>query len=128
MKSLDIHIVDDSELTVRKLKKILEELGHTVIQVSSSGKNAIFDFSYIKPDLITMDITMPDMDGVMATKRLIEADPQIKIVMVTAVGEKSMVMDAIAAGAKGYVVKPIEIEKLKLAIRSAMANNKIKKR
>ncbi len=124
MKPLNIQIVDDSELTAKKLKQMLEKLGHHVIQVSSSGKVAIFDYSYVKPDVITMDITMPDMDGIEATRRLKEADKDVKIIMVSAVTEKDKVMDAIRAGAVGYVTKPIEIEKLKIAIKRAYQHGK----
>ncbi|MCJ8268995.1 MAG: response regulator [Psychrosphaera sp.] len=124
MKPLNIQIVDDSELTTKKLKQMLEKLGHDVIQVSSSGKVAIFDYSYVKPDVITMDITMPDMDGIEATRRLKAADKDVKIVMVSAVTEKDKVMDAIRAGAVGYVTKPIEIEKLEIAIKRAYLHGK----
>jgi two-component system chemotaxis response regulator CheY len=102
MKPLNIQIVDDSELITKKLKQLLEKLGHDVIQVSSSGKVAIFDYSYVKPDVITMDITMPDMDGIEAIRRLKAADNDVKIIMVSTVTEKDKVMDAIRAGALGY--------------------------
>lgn len=124
---LKIHIVDDSDITQKKISQIIEKLGHKVIQTSSSGKNAIFDCSYVHADIITMDITMPDMDGVTATRRLLSSNPDLRIIMVTSVSQKDIVMDAIKAGAIGYVMKPIEPEKLALAFKQAMKKKPPKK-
>lgn len=119
MKPLKIQVVDDSALTVKKITKMLEDMGHEVIQVSNTGKTAVFDFQCWKPDLVTMDITMPDMDGITATKRIMEIDKNAKIVMITSHSQKQMVMDSIGAGALGYVMKPIDPEKLKESVERA---------
>ena len=127
MKSLNIQVVDDSPLTVKKITQMLESLGHKVVNVSATGKSAIFDYQYTKPDLVTMDITMPDMDGITATRRIIEMDKQAKIVMITSHSQKQMVMDSISAGALGYVMKPVDIDKLQEAVEKAYARATKKK-
>ena len=118
---LKIQVVDDSALTVKKIQKMLEDMGHEVVAVSATGKTAVFDYQYWKPDLVTMDITMPDMDGITATRRIKEMDKFAKIIMITSHSQKQMVMDSIAAGALGYVMKPIDPEKLKLSLEKAHA-------
>lgn len=113
MKSLKFMVVDDSNITIKKLTKMLEECGHKVVFVALTGQQAVDNYSVCKPDMVTMDITMPDMDGIEATRRIIEQDEDALIIMVTAHGQEQMVMDAIEAGARGYVLKPIKKEKLK---------------
>ncbi|MFT5162944.1 MAG: two-component system chemotaxis response regulator CheY [Alteromonadaceae bacterium] len=121
MKSLNIQVVDDSPLTVKKITQMLENLGHKVVKVSATGKSAVFDYQYTKPDLVTMDITMPDMDGITATRRIIELDKKARIVMVTSHSQKQMIMDSISAGALGYVMKPVDVDKLQATIEKAYA-------
>jgi len=111
-QSLKVLVVDDSMITIKKLEKLLVDIGHEVIQRSKTGLEAITHYEECTPDLVTMDITMPDMDGIEATKRILAKDPDALIIMVTSHGQENMVMDAIDAGAKGYVLKPIRIEKL----------------
>lgn len=127
MKSLNIQVVDDSPLTVKKITQLLENLGHNVVTVSATGKSAIFDYQYTKPDMVTMDITMPDMDGITATRRIMEMDKNAKIVMITSHSQKQMVMDSIAAGALGYVMKPVDIDKLQATIEKAYSRTVKKK-
>ncbi len=112
MRALNIMVVDDSNLTIKKMVKMIEDLGHRVVHVARDGRQAAEDYPGIRPDLVTMDITMPDMDGIEATRRILEKDPGAVIVMVTSHGQEQMVMDAIEAGAKGYVLKPVKMEKL----------------
>ncbi len=127
MKSLNIQVVDDSALTVKKITKMLEDMGHKIVSVSGTGKTAVFDYQYMKPDLVTMDITMPDMDGITATRRIMDIDKYARIVMITSHSQKQMVMDSIGAGALGYVMKPIDPEKLKASVEKAYAK-KLKKK
>lgn len=112
MKSLTIFVVDDSNLTSRKLSKMLEELGHRVVAVAPTGQQAVDSYLALKPDLVTMDITMPDMDGIEATRRILAMDKSALIIMITSHGQEQMVIEAIDAGAKGYVLKPVKKEKL----------------
>lgn len=112
MKSLRILVVDDSGLTVKKMAKLLEELGHQVVGMASTGQQAVDVYAEAAPDVTTMDITMPDMDGIEATRRILAVHPGACIVIVTSHGQEQMVMDAIEAGAKGYILKPVKQEKL----------------
>lgn len=112
MKALDIMIVDDSPLTSKKLQKIIEDAGHRVVKVCSDGREAVAAFPAIQPDLVTMDISMPEMNGIEATKAILALSPQALIVVVTAQGQEQMVIEAIEAGAKGYLLKPIRSEAL----------------
>ena len=105
-------MVDDSGLTEKKMAKLLEELGHQVVAMASTGQQAVDVYAEAAPDVTTMDITMPDMDGIEATRRILAVHPGACIIIVTSHGQEQMVMDAIEAGAKGYILKPVKQEKL----------------
>ncbi len=113
MRRLNIMVVDDSNITIRKMTKMLEDLGHHVTYAAVNGAKAVEEYERVRPDLVTMDITMPDMDGIEATRRIMAKDENAVIMVVTSHGQEQMVMDAIEAGAKGYVLKPVKPEKLK---------------
>ena len=104
---LKVLIVDDSLIVRNTLKQKFEDLGYEVVGLASSGKEAILLNSRLKPDLITMDITMPLMNGIEATQHILFEFPEVKILMITSHGEEDLVMDAIASGADGYLLKPI---------------------
>lgn len=116
MNALKVMVVEDSIITIKKLTLMLEGMGHRVVHTCNSGVQACSDYIQMKPDLITMDITMPDMNGIEATRNIVKDDQDAKILMVTSHGQEQMVMDAIEAGALGYVLKPIKEDKLKRAI------------
>jgi len=120
MTPLNIMVVDDSLLGQRKLITMIEGLGHAVIKCAGTGAEAVQFYKDVNPDLVTMDITMPDMNGIEATKIIKEKYSDAKILMVTSHAQKSMVIDALDAGACGYLIKPIEIAKLEEAINRAM--------
>jgi two-component system, chemotaxis family, chemotaxis protein CheY len=109
---LKVLIVDDSLIIRKKVSKILENLGHEVVFDATNGQEAIDAYAKYKPDLVTMDITMPDMDGITAVKHIIKDDKDAKIIMVTSHGQEDMVIKSIQAGAVGYILKPISDEKL----------------
>lgn len=117
MDSLRIMVVDDSSITIKKISQLLEQLGHEVVCSSKTGTEAIVNYKQYLPDLVTMDITMPDMDGIEATRRILEASPDALIIMVTSHGQEQMVIESIDIGAKGYVLKPIKADKLGEMIR-----------
>ncbi len=116
MKALKIMVVDDSIITVEKISAMLENMGHTVVSTAKTGSEALTKYPEVKPDLMTMDITMPELDGIETTKQIISIDPSALIVMVTSQGQERMVMDSLDAGAKGYVLKPIKPDKLQLIL------------
>ena len=116
MNSLNILVVDDSLIMRVNLVRSLESLGHTIVGEAVDGTTSIVAYEKYKPDLVTMDITMPDMDGITAVKKIKESHPEANIIMVTSHGQEAMVMNALKAGAKGYILKPISPEKLTQAI------------
>jgi two-component system chemotaxis response regulator CheY len=120
MSQLKVLIVDDSLITVKKLTAMLETLGHRVIGTAGTGARALEEYRALKPDMVTMDITMPDMDGVEATRRIVREFPEAIIIMVTSHGQEKMVLDALDAGAQGYVLKPVRPEKLAEMIAKVM--------
>lgn len=113
---LNVLIVDDSLIIRKKIKKIVEKLGHTVIDSAQNGQEAIDKYQQHQPDLVTMDITMPDMDGITAVGHIIQKDANAKIVMVTSHGQEDMVIKSIQTGAVGYMLKPITEDKMAQAI------------
>jgi two-component system, chemotaxis family, chemotaxis protein CheY len=121
MGRLRIMVVDDSSLTVKKMVKLIEELGHEVVHMAATGQQAVDAYASVTPDLVTMDITMPDMDGIEATRRILAEAPGALVVIVTSHGQEQMVMDAIEAGAKGYILKPVKKEKLAETLETVAA-------
>lgn len=119
MDALRILVVDDSPIIVRELMQLLHELDYKVIQTAATGREAVAIYKICKPDVVTMDITMPDMDGIEATRLIMRENPNAKIVMVTSHGQEKMVLDALKAGARGYVLKPFQRHKLYQAIQKA---------
>lgn len=117
---LKVIIVDDSIITVKKLTVLMEGLGHQVIATVSNGLDAIEAYRRHRPDLMTMDISLPDMDGMAATAKIVAEFPQARIMMVTSHGQERMVIDSLDAGARGYVLKPVRIEKLSDMIAKIM--------
>jgi two-component system, chemotaxis family, chemotaxis protein CheY len=116
---LHIVVVDDSAITVRKLCTMLESLGYGIAATAESGRAAVQAYREVRPDVVTMDITMPEMDGIEATRAIMGEFPDARIVMVTSHGQEKMVLDALKAGAKGYVIKPFQEEKVYEAIQKA---------
>ncbi|MDQ7015550.1 MAG: response regulator [Gammaproteobacteria bacterium] len=112
MNSLRVLVVDDSPITLKKLCKMLEDIGHTIAGTARTGRDAIDQYNVLQPELVTMDITMPDMDGIEATQCILQHSPKALIIMVTSHGQEQMVIDAIDSGAKGYVLKPVGEDKL----------------
>ncbi|WP_457753500.1 response regulator [Thermococcus sp.] len=107
-----ILVVDDAAFMRMLLKKILTQAGHQVVGEASNGREAVEKYKQLKPDLVTMDIVMPEMDGITAVKEIMKIDPNAKIIMITAVGQEAKVMEALKSGAKGYIVKPFQAPKV----------------
>ncbi len=119
---LKVLVVDDSLIMRRNLAKMVEALGHKVIGEAKDGNEAIDLYRKLKPDLVTMDITMPEMDGITAVQGIKKIDKNLKIIMVTSHGQEEMVINAIRSGAGGYLLKPINLMKLRDAIRKVFPN------
>ncbi|AGK97803.1 response regulator [Clostridium pasteurianum] len=113
-------IVDDAAFMRMMIKDILEKNGFEVIGEASNGLKAVELYKKERPDVVTMDITMPDMDGIEAVKAIREFDPTARVIMCSAMGQQTMVMDAIKAGAKDFIVKPFQSDRVLEAIRKAI--------
>ncbi len=111
-----ILVVDDAMFMRNRTSKLLTGNGYEVVQ-ASNGEEAVKRYLEEKPDVVLMDITMPVLDGIEALKQLKSQDPNVKVVMVTALGQKSMVLEALKAGAKDFIVKPFEPERLLEAVK-----------
>jgi len=105
-----ILIVDDAQIMRRNLKMILEQAGHEVVGEAENGKQAIRMYVNTKPDLVTMDISMPTMQGIDALREIISIDSDAKVIMISSLAQKNQVLEAIDIGAKHYIVKPIKAE------------------
>jgi len=116
----NILIVDDSILMRRNLRTLLQEAGHTVVAEASDGIDAFAEYEKHMPDLVTMDITMPVMNGIDAVKKIIAKFPEAVIIMISALDQKNMVFEAVQSGAKHYILKPITIEKILSTINSVL--------
>lgn len=113
MSQKRILIVDDTLFMRVKLKALLQRMGYEVVGEAGNGLEAIEQFKTLRPDITTMDITMPEMDGVTALRQIKSLDPNALVIMISALGQESMIMDAIKAGARHYILKPFEEDKVK---------------
>ena len=102
----DVLIVDDSRTSRKILKDILERAGYNVVGEAINGREGVTAFSKLRPDIVTMDITMPEMDGIEALKAIRADYPDAKVVMITAAGQKDKMMEAVKDGATEFVSKP----------------------
>lgn len=108
----DFLIVDDSRTSRKILRGILEEAGHTVVGEATNGQEGYDRYVELQPDVVTMDITMPVLDGIGGLKKIKEAYPESKVVMVTAAGQRSKMVEAVESGADEFIPKPFDPEQL----------------
>jgi two-component system chemotaxis response regulator CheY len=119
INAFKVMVVDDSPIVTRKICMMMEMLGYLVVKTAENGLEAIAGYRECRPDLVTMDITMPVMDGIEATRNIRREFPYATIIMVTSHGQEKMVFDALRAGAKGYVLKPFQQQRLVTVIEKA---------
>ncbi len=119
--SKTVMIVDDAAFMRMSLKKSLQDEGFEVIAEAENGKQAVDKYTSENPDLVTMDITMPEMDGLEAAKNIIDNDSDAKIIMVSAMGQQKMVIEAIEAGAKDFIVKPFDDKRISEAVNKVFS-------
>lgn len=115
-----VMIVDDAAFMRMMLKDILTKNGFTVVGEAENGAVAVEKHAELHPKLTIMDITMPEMDGLQAVKEIRKRDPQACIVMCSAMGQQAMVIEAIQSGAKDFVVKPFQAERVIEAVKKAL--------
>ena len=116
-----ILIVDDAAFMRMMIKDILTKNGYEVVGEAADGAEAVEKYKELEPDLVTMDITMPEKDGIAALKEIKEINPDAKIIMCSAMGQQAMVIDAIQAGAKDFIVKPFQADRVLEAIKKALS-------
>lgn len=114
---LNVLIVDDAAFMRVMLKDILVKNGYSVVGEAENGEVAIEKYKSLKPDVVTMDITMPVMDGIMALKGIREVDGSAKVIMCSAMGQQAMIVEAIQSGAKDFIVKPFQADRVLEALR-----------
>ena len=113
-------VVDDAAFMRMMLKDILVKNDFEVVGEAENGKVAVTAYQKFKPDIVTMDITMPEMNGIEAVKAIKAFDPESKIVMVSAMGQQPMVIEAIQAGATDFIVKPFQPDRVVEALNKAL--------
>jgi two-component system, chemotaxis family, chemotaxis protein CheY len=113
-------VVDDAEFLRVRLTKMLTAEGHEVFQ-AENGVKAVAVYQEIHPDVVLMDVTMPEMDGLTALKEIVRLDAKAKVIMLTALGQESVVLEAVKSGARDFVVKPFEQERVMKAITKILA-------
>ena len=114
-------IVDDAAFMRMMLKDILTKAGYTVIGEAANGTEGVKRYQELHPDLVTLDITMPEMDGISALKGIRAHDASAKCLMCSAMGQQTMVVDAIKSGAKDFIVKPFQADRVLEAVVKALA-------
>ena len=118
--AIRVLVVDDAAFMRMMVKDILSKNGYDVVGEAENGMKAVEKFNELRPDLVTMDITMPEMDGISAVKAIRKIDPKAKIVMCSAMGQQAMVIEAIQAGARDFIVKPFQADRVLEAVRKAV--------
>ena len=119
--STRVLIVDEAAFMRMMIKNIISKQGYDVVGEAENGLKAVELYFELKPDLVTMDITMPEMDGIQAVKAIIGKAPEARIIMCSAMGQQAMVMEAIQAGAKDFIVKPFQPDRIMQAIERVLA-------
>ena len=116
----NILIVDDAAFMRMMIKDILSKNGYTVAGEAENGVKAVEKYNEVKPDLVLMDITMPEKDGIQALKEIKAIDPKAQVIMCSAMGQQAMVIESIQAGAKDFIVKPFAADRVLEAVRKAV--------
>jgi len=116
-----ILVVDDAAFMRMMIKDILTKNGFEVVGEAADGAQAVALYQELQPDLVTMDITMPEKDGITALKEIKAVNPSAKIIMCSAMGQQAMVIDAIQAGARDFIVKPFQADRVIEAINKVLS-------
>ncbi|SKC74350.1 response regulator [Maledivibacter halophilus] len=115
-----ILIVDDAAFMRMMIRDILTKNGYEILGEAENGQKAVEKFKELNPDLVIMDITMPEVDGIQAVKEIKKISPDAKIVMCSAMGQQAMVIESIQAGAKDFIVKPFQADRVLEAVKKVL--------
>ena len=115
-----ILIVDDAAFMRMMIKDILTKNGYEIAAEAENGQKAVEKYGEVKPDLVLMDITMPEMDGIQSLKKIKQIDPAANVIMCSAMGQQAMVIEAIQSGAKDFIVKPFQAERVLEAVKKVV--------
>ncbi|MEB2281729.1 MULTISPECIES: response regulator [Lysinibacillus] len=116
-------VVDDTLFMRVAISNMFTEWGYEVVGNAGNGKEAVAMYRELQPDLVTMDVTMPVMTGIEAVKEIIPEFPDAKIIMITALGQQKLIVEAIESGAKDFMTKPFEPERLKAVVDQLLGQN-----
>ena len=116
----NILICDDAAFMRMMIKDILSKNGYNVAGEAENGAKAVEKYAELKPDLVLMDITMPEMDGIQALKKIKETDPSALVIMCSAMGQQAMVIESIQSGAKDFIVKPFQADRVIEAVKKVV--------
>ena len=116
----NILICDDAAFMRMMIKDILTKNGYNIAGEAENGLKAVEKYNETKPDLVLMDITMPEMDGIQALKQIKSADPSAAVIMCSAMGQQAMVIEAIQSGAKDFIVKPFQAERVLESVKKVV--------
>jgi len=119
--SVNILVVDDAKFMRVSIKNMLEKADYKVIAEAENGREALKKYKSEEPDLVTMDITMPEKDGLEATRDILNYDSEASIIMVSAMGQQKIVIEAIEAGAQDFVVKPFDEKRVLEAAKNVLS-------
>ena len=120
MDAKRVLIVDDAVVMRMMIKGILSKNGYEVVGEAQNGLEAVEKYKTLSPDLVTMDMVMPEMDGITAVKEIVASDPGAKIIMCTSMGQQALVVEAIQAGAKSFITKPFQPPKMLETIQKVL--------
>lgn len=123
MKTKKLLIVDDSNIIRSKIARSLSEFGVEIVGLAANGRDAVVRFEKTRPDLVTMDLTMPEMDGLECIRELRKIDPKVRILVVSALADKSDAIQALMQGAQGFLCKPFSEDELTEAISELIEEN-----
>ncbi len=115
-----ILITDDTAFMRMTLKNILEKNGYEIAGEAEDGLQSVEKYKAVNPDLVTMDITMPNMDGIAAIKEIMSHDAEAKIIVCSAMGQKTLVIEALSSGAKDFIVKPFQPDRILDAVKKVL--------
>ena len=116
----NILICDDAAFMRMMIKDILTKNGYNIAGEAENGAKAVEKYNELKPDLVLMDITMPEMDGIQALKKIKETDPNASVIMCSAMGQQAMVIESIQSGAKDFIVKPFQADRVLEAVQKVV--------